>query len=791
MNNDENDGRWLAPRGQEPEHQPGTALEEARVWRSQAPVAHEGYYGAGGYPVVEEDELSFRHYLDFFLRRKWTIAAAVILCVSTALIYSLAATPTFRSRTVLQIQPNGPNIVEFGNLQQSTNQVQAYKDFFQTQYSVLSSRALASRTIEVLELHEEPNFNPALREKGLVASAKSWVKGLLPGEKKEIDPEILAQREHQNLVDALLRTVEVRPREDSYLVELAVVARNPVLAEQIVSTMADQYVELTMDQSIGSASNAKDFIEQQLAVTKARLEQSEVELQEFARGKDIYAIDQEQLALQGRLADLNSRVTQAEAARIQAESVAKQARGPMRASLTGVIDNPLLKTLKDQLSEAQAELAQLRQTFSDQFPAVRKMIGKVASLRSQVAETEQNLLRGLQANFEAAAAQEADLRKTLEDHEAKFAEFETKGVTFKMMQRDINTNRELYDSLLSRYKEVEVVGAMRASNIVVLDAAEVPRKKYRPRVGLNLAIAMLVGLFSGVGLAVSQEYFDDTIKTPDDVENAARLPTLAAVPVFTAPEDLDAVPDYAPDRQVALMPTSPGAEAIRTLRASLLLASSGGLPKRILMTSSTPSEGKTCITTNLALAFAQMGKKVIAVDCDLRKPRLHAATGLANTAGVSNVLTDNATLDEVIRPSGFPNLDVITAGPIAPNPVELLGSEALDGFLKELDERYDLVLLDAPPTLGFADVPTLANRAGGACLLVAHAGVVHRHVLKHAVEYLLRMQSRVLGVVLNKVSTRGSSYSYYGGYYGTEYGIGYGGVTPEKGGKLLEGESKA
>lgn len=773
MTQDGNEGGPLTPR--DPRGNGRGALEPTGAWQGYPPAAPDAYRYGEGYLVVEErDEVSFRHYLDFLVRRRWTIAAATTFCVASALIYSLAATPTFRSRTVMQIQPNGPNIVEFGNIQQSINQVQAYKDFFQTQYSVLSSRALAGRTVDALELAKDPLFNPALREKGVFGKFKEWLSGLLPGEDEPVDPVLAAERERKNLVDRLQKNVDVRPKEDSYLVELAYVAENPQLAYKIVSTMARQYVELTMDQSIGSAATAKEFIEQQLSVTKGRLEESEMALQEFARGKDIYAIEEEHKVLRDRLDDLSERYTEAEAERIRLEALVTQLKGPLRSSMPGIVDNPLLKTQKDQLYEAQASLAEMRETFSNEYPDVKRLVGKVLALDKQVKATENSLASSIQASFESALQHEKDLRKTLDQHQDRIADFEAKSVSFNIMKRDIDTNRQLYENLLSRYKEVEVVGAMRASNITVLDKAEVPLRKYRPILALNLAVALMIGVFGGVGVAISQEYLDDTVKTPDDVEKAARLPTLATVPEFALPEDPAVLATYTPDRQVALMPTSPGAEAVRTLRASLLLAASGGLPHRLLVTSSSPGEGKTCMTTNLALAFAQMGKRVMLMDCDLRKPRVHAAVGLDNSVGNSSYLTGNATLKQVIRPSGHPNLDIITAGPIAPNPVDLLGSAMLGELLDELEKHYDLVLLDAPPTLGFADVPTLANRAGGACIVVAMAGSTPRHVLKHATEYLLRMQSKVLGVVLNKVNTRGSSYSYYGHHYGYGYGAGYG-----------------
>jgi len=280
---------------------------------------------------------------------------------------------------------------------------------------------------------------------------------------------------------------------------------------------------------------------------------------------------------------------------------------------------------------------------------------------------------------------------------------------------------------------------------------------------------------------------DDSIKSPDDVERYLRLPTLGAVPEFKVVEegdrktaakaangangkdqaDRDSRSSVA-DLEVITRPTSAGSEAVRTLRAALFLAAPGGAPARLLVTSAKPGEGKTCITINLAAVLAQMGRRVVVVDCDLRRPRIHKATSLSQSPGVTNFLTGNVSLDEVLRDSGQVGLDIVTAGPIPPNPVDLLDSAGMGDLIRELEERYDHILIDTPPALGFADVPVLSNRLGGACLLVTRSGDTSRRLARQACEYLIRMQSKLLGVVLNRVSSRSTGYSYYGyyGYYG-------------------------
>jgi capsular exopolysaccharide synthesis family protein len=302
----------------------------------------------------------------------------------------------------------------------------------------------------------------------------------------------------------------------------------------------------------------------------------------------------------------------------------------------------------------------------------------------------------------------------------------------------------------------------------VLDAPEVPLDPSSPKLTLNLALSLVLGLLGGVGLSFFQEYVDDSIRTPDEVERYLRLPMLGAVPELRAKGDR-AEQATSPDLEVTLRPTSSGAEAIRTLRASLFLAAPGGLPSRLLITSAQPGEGKTCMAVNLAAALAQTGRRIVVVDCDLRRPRVHKAIGASQSPGVTNFLAGNADLASIIQGTPQTGLDFIPAGPIPPNPVDLLDSANMDELMRQLEDRYDHIVVDAPPSLGFADVPVLSNRLGGGCLLVTKCGVTSRRVARQACDYLIRMQSKLLGVVLNRIGGRGSSYSYYQyyGYYGS------------------------
>ncbi len=738
-----------------------------------------------GYGVEDDEQFHLRQYLDVLLRRRWTVMAFFAAVVLSTAVFTLSTTPLFRSTTLLQIRPSGPNILSFQDVQDPIRQAQAYMDFFQTQYSILESRALAIRTIDELDLMSNATFNPALQPEGIVAGLKRRLKELLNAD-SEVDPELEALAERKRLVNAFLESVEIAPKRKSFLVDVAFWSPDPQLASSVASTMAREYIGLTLDQTMDSASQGRVFIEKQLARTKARLEESEVALQDYARGREIHAVEQEERMIHERLADLNSRLTEAESDRIRLEANYEQTKGADRYSIPIIVESLLISRLKEELATLEIEQAELQQTFSDEYPEVRKLGARLKILNIRIIQEQDRLIASVRADFRAANGKEKLLGAELDKQQKVVAAYEEKAIDFKIMKREVDTNRGIYENLLKRLKEVEVAEAVRASNVSIVDEAEVPLRAAHPRIPLNMALAMVIGIFGGVGIAFTQEYLDDSVKTPDDVEKAARLPTLAAIPEFMAPklEPGEQAPSF--DQEVALQPTSPGAEAVRTLRASLFLAAPGGLPTRLLVTSPRPGEGKTCTVTNLAIALAQMGRKVVLIDCDLRKPRIHAAMGIDQQPGVSGYLAGHSGLDEIIKSSGHASLDVIPAGPIPPNPVDLFDSVAMSDFLAELEKRYDHILVDAPPTLGFADVPILANRIGGGCLLVAQSGKTPARVLRGACEYLMRMQSRLLGIVLNKVSTRSAGYSYYGsyGYYGSSNYGGYYGREAEGKGRI-------
>ena len=711
------------------------------------------------------DEIDLRYYFDIIGRRRWTVAASLVICVVTAMILSMAATPLFTAVALIQVRPGGSTITNFDAVQETATQAQAYNDYFQTQYRILQSRSLASRTIASLGLARHPEFNDRLNPPGLARRSVQWVKDYLGAEAP--DAETLALQEEQDLVAKFLDSIEIRPQRKSFLVEVAFTSPNAELAQGVADAISHEYVNLTLDQGVEATTQAREFIHKQVDKVKAELEASEQELQEFARGQKIIALEQEEKVIHERLADLNQRVTEAEARRIEVETLYNQTLEVDRSTLSFIVANPLLRTLREAYAGVAAERAELGTRFTNAYPPVQVVESKLSVLEDAIRQEEVRLVSSIESDYDRMSERELALREQYELQRNLVAAYEHKAIDFKIHRREVDTNREIYENLLRRMKEVEVTEAIRASNINVVDAAAIPLEPTSPNMPLNLALSLVLGLFGGFGLAFAQEFIDDSFQTPDDVERHLRLPTLGTVPEFVSVAAAGSESESGTaDLEVAQQPTSAGSEAIRTLRASLSLAAAGGFPERLLFTSAQPGEGKTCIAVNLGLALAQTGRRVCLVDCDLRRPRVNKALAISLSPGLTNYLTKNDSLESITRSSGELGLDVVTAGPVPPNPVDLLNSAAMTDLLTALGEKYDHILVDAPPAMGFADVPILSNQLGGGLLLITRAGETSRRQVRHAVDYLIRMQSRLLGVVLNRVSTRRAGYSYYG-YYGS------------------------
>jgi capsular exopolysaccharide synthesis family protein len=519
----------------------------------------------------------------------------------------------------------------------------------------------------------------------------------------------------------------------------------------VANALADGFIASGLERRFGASSYAKTYLEDQLRLTKARLEQSERKLVAFAQQENLVSTgeDGQSLAAQN-LTELNGQLAAAQSDRIRAASRWRQASGGALSS--DMIAGTNIGALQQQRANLQLQYQQKLQTFKPDYPDMVQLKSQIEEVTRQIAAETGRARAAVKAEYDAAVAREGMLKAQIGTLRTEALDVDGRSIQYNILKREVDTNRQLYDGLLQRYKEVGVAGDVRPNNISIIDRAEAPAGRFKPSLPLNLGIGLLLGLLLGVLAAFVLEFLDNTIKTPEDIEQKLRLPLLGIIPRLGAK---DSVALQAGDSQSAF------SEAYRSVRTALQFATDHGVPRTLLVTSTEPGEGKSTTSLTLARAFAQVGKRVLLVEGDMRNPSLHRTLGLdAKAPGLSSLLAGAATLAEATRPSGIDRISVITAGPLPPNPAELLAGTKLLSSLTVAVEQYDQVIIDGPPVLGLADALILANAADGTMLAV-HSGKTRIGGAQAALKRLLHARARMVGALLTHYDARRAGYGYH------------------------------
>src|SRR5690606_32305242 len=461
---------------------------------------------------------------------------------------------------------------------------------------------------------------------------------------------------------------------------------------------------------------------------KSRLSDSERELVAFAQKENIVNTGEGQSLVSQNLTELNAQLATAQANRIQAEARWREAAGSAGAALPAdMLANSIIRTLQQQRASLQAEYQQKLQVFKPEYPEMKQLEGQIAAVDKQIGQELANIRASVKAEYDAAMSQENLLTAKLASLRDQTLDVDNRSIQYNILKREVDTNRQLYDALLQRYKEIGVAGGVSANNIAIVDRALPPTSRYKPNLPLNLAIGLLLGAMLGVLTAFVLEFMDQTLKTPQDVEQRLRLSVLGIIPRLKKQEDpMHALRDL----------RSSFSEAYRSVRTALQFSTDSGVPQVLLITSAGPSEGKSTTAWSLARNFAQLGKRVLLIDGDLRNPSLHKLAGVKSETGLSHLLAGGATLSEALVSTDDPRLKLVLAGPLPPNPAELLAGSKLVSLLTVAAESYDQIIIDGPPVLGLADAPILSNAAAGT-LLVVEASKTRIQAAQVAVKRLL------------------------------------------------------
>ena len=701
------------------------------------------------------------------LRYKWPAAAAFVLVVAAAALQAYSRTPLYRAsaRLLIELEDERSLAMEgVGGASKTSEYTYDPEPYFQTQYRILTGRELAERVLRTLDLRTLPDLNGSEPPRrgiarvvaGVRGTASAWLRQLTggPAQVRSAPPS------REGLIGQFSSRVSVEPVRASRLVDVSFVSSDPQTAAKAINALADEYVAQNLDVRQQDMSKSLTWLSEELERQQHTVERSERAMAEYRVGHNAGSLRDRENIVIARLNQVNESATRARTARAQKESLYKQvvALGAAAAAETipAIASNPSVQGAKATLAELQRQKALLAERYGDKHP---EMVTVLASIQDAARQLDIELTKAVEAirhDFESSVLEERTLAQALSDQQTVAADLDRKGVAYTVLEREAQSNRQLYETLLQREKEMQVLANSRGNNVRLIERAVAPSAPFAPDIGRSLMLGTLAGLLVAFGLVFALDSFDDTIKTAEDITRKLGLPCLGLVP--------DVRPGS--DRPV-VSPTVSGdfGESIRSLRTSVAFSSDAAGSAVVLVTSAQPLEGKTTTACNLAMAMAYGGARVLLVDADLRRPSVHKGFGLENRVGLSDVLSGAAPLaSAAYRLSEPDNLWVMPAGAPPHNPSELLGSKRMETLIEQMRSGpFEWVIIDTPPVLAVTDASILARQATGVAFVLG-SGMTRRRLAERAIETLAIGGPRILGAVLNRVDASREAYSYYSDY---------------------------
>jgi len=731
--------------------------EEARQIVPAPGVALARGYGGynqftGAQPSSAESFfIAFHEYVRVLRRFKWVILAIVLASVAIGTVRTLMTTRLYTATVRLQIDRSASKVIENGNI--SPVETGDF-EFLRTQYELLQSRGIAERAVAALKLADDPEFSKPVATSFFTSISQRIFGG-------KTDPSAVNRAAlERGIAGLILSNRLVRPISGSRLVDLSYTDTSPVRAQAVTMGLADAFINSTLDKRFQANAYAKAFLEDQLKQLQIRLQDSEKILLDFGQKEQILATTEKSSISENNLAAANVSLGTIVAERIKNEQLYKQVETATGASLPQFLSNPALEGLREKRNALVTEYQQNIQTLKPNYPTMIEINNKIKETDRQLGVEIKTIKASLKGAYDASVAQENEMKSRIEALRAEVLDLQKRSIQYNILKREADSNRALYDSLLQRYKEVDVAGGIGANNIFIIDKAEVPRSPSSPNVTNNIVLSLIIGLILGLVVAIVLERLDNTVTTMDEIERLTGLATLGVIPKLSLDKN---VQDELADVRSGL------SEAYRTLCTSLQFSTDNGLPKSILFTSADAAEGKSTSALTVARHFANIGLKVLLIDCDLRKPSLHVKMGLDNSKGLTNYLTGSCTASEAGQSTSISNLSFIASGPLPPNASDLLASPRFVSLLSMAGDVFNLIIIDGPPVMGLADAQLL-SAACAATTFVVSSGGSSKHAIRQALKRLQFARGNVIGTVLTRYEAKNESYA-----YGYGYGYGYGG----------------
>ena len=715
---------------------------------------------------MNPEEIHLRDYLKVINKYRALIIVFMLVTFAVVALGTFSATPQYLGSTKVMIEKAASS-----NLTNRYNYNYYDPEFYETQSQLIKSQEVAKRVVDLLSLETTYDTYMGRAEKpSNFQSVKEWIsqiKGdiLSTFQSKQVTEDegvAIPERSRAEIIAESISTgITVTPIKESRIVSIQFASPNPEFAALIANTTTKAYVETTLDMKMESTRRTLAWMTKKAEQERLKLDKTEQKIQAYMRSNELVTLENRITVLPQKLSEISTQLVRAQNKREKIEAlyrkVKRVAKDPVAAeSVLGMTHGNTLQILRDQILKAEQHIRELSSKFGAKHPTMIKAKGDLDILRQKKAGEVGRLIGAVKNEFELAVSDENNLRKQLNDSKIEAQNLNEKFIQYSVYKREMDTNRQMYDSLLLKMKEQSITGETQPINLWIVERASIPLKPFKPKTKVNLLLGLIVGLFGGVGLAFFVEYLDKSIKYPEETEKALGVPVLGMIPLYKEKKgNIDTL--------MLDQPRSAIAESFRALRTSVMLSSSGQPPRKILVTSGGPGAGKSTTSINLAMAIAQSGKKVLLIDADLRKPRLHKIFGIEPEDGLSSYLagwTKSATLIHTT----VENLALLPAGTIPPNPSELLGSEGMRELIDNMSEHVDFIICDSPPLQPVVDARILSQLFDGTVLVVKGKHTTYE-LARRSLKQLQDANAPIIGVLINALELKKNDY-YYKNYYG-------------------------
>ena len=763
------------------------------------------------------ETVDLREYLEVMLKWRWLIVACLVIIFTTVAVHTWTTTPVYQATVRISIERENPQILSIEEVLQMDA---GDGDYLLSQVDILQSRSLAHEVIRRENLEQDASFlsgggGVLSLPRRLVGAALRPVRAVLAFDPDEhsgawsqwvgaalrplravsaLDPDEApvdsAAPLYSPLVGVYRAHLSVEPVRRTRLIDVRFASTSPQRAAAVANSHVQAYIDKNLELRFQATQDALVWLNQRLADVKNDLSEAERALQQFREEEDIVSLGdimsfsrgdgrRDESLVQQRIQELSAAVTRARIERLELENLQRRVREiqaadePLLASFPEVINNDLIRSLKQDLARTLRRQSELQGRYGPRHPAMLTVQAEIEQQEARLRQEMEAVLQSISAQYNIAFSRERSLAVELQRETNRAQQLTRKSVQYSVLQREVESNRNLYDTLLNRVKETALTSGLETSNVKIIDRADVPGAPVRPRTGHNLVLGLLGGLGLGIGLAFFLEHLDSSIESPAEAEKHLNVPFLGSVGYV---KDLGSIEDQAGGKGLYVLADSKSAvaESLRNIRTYLSFRLRGRGEKSFVIASANPAEGKTLFAANMAVLLAAAEKRTVLVSADLRKPRLAALFSLEQVPGLSDALVGDASPEAVIRDTGIPYLSCVPAGTIMPNPAELLTSEKMGEFHALLEERFDIVLYDTPPILMVTDA-VICSQIAGNVVLVVSSGKTDRKAARRVIQQLNEVEATILGVVLNEANyDRRRYYGHYDGrYYGryhTEYG---------------------